>query len=204
MNIKDSQLYFLEESCINKFGIEKGNNIFKTTEQEYKKLCDKANFRNNKAIKEHMLKNLYPTMAYYKALLIHNYESNEAICLVKCETAKSALDKKRKQQIITKIPRTYFWYRLLIKSIIRKKYPTEGWETKWILNNKNEIHFDFSKCLYKDICDEEKCPELCKVFCANDDIAFSGLLPKIRFARNGTLGTGEKYCDFHFIKNKNI
>mgnify|MGYP002226113380 FL=1 len=44
------------------------------------------------------------------------------------------------------------------------------------------------------------CPELCCVYCENDDISFSGLLPKIRFERTGTLGNGSPYCDFHFLK----
>ena len=34
----------------------------------------------------------------------------------------------------------------------------------------------------------------------NDEIAFSGLLPKIRFERSGTLGNGAECCDFHFRK----
>ncbi|WP_242989080.1 L-2-amino-thiazoline-4-carboxylic acid hydrolase [Anaerotruncus colihominis] len=31
-------------------------------------------------------------------------------------------------------------------------------------------------------------------------MSFSGLLPKIRFERTGTLGTGFPYCDFRFFK----
>ena len=46
------------------------------------------------------------------------------------------------------------------------------------------------------------CPELCCVYCENDDISFSGLLPKIRFERTGTLGNGSPYCDFHFLKSE--
>ena len=41
----------------------------------------------------------------------------------------------------------------------------------------------------------------CAVFCENDDIAFSGLMPKIRFERKGTLGKSADCCDFHFVKN---
>jgi hypothetical protein len=58
-----------------------------------------------------------------------------------------------------------------------------------------------TSCIYKDICDAKGCPELCAVFCENDDIAFSGLMPKIRFERKGTLGKGVDCCDFHFVKN---
>ena len=36
----------------------------------------------------------------------------------------------------------------------------------------------------------------------NDDIAFSGLMPEIRFERTGTLGKNADHCDFHFVKNK--
>jgi len=46
------------------------------------------------------------------------------------------------------------------------------------------------------------CPELCTVFCENDDISFRGLMPKIRFERKGTLGQGADKCDFHLINTK--
>lgn len=85
---------------------------------------------------------------------------------------------------------------------MKKKFPAEGWTTEWVRCDGREIHFNFTRCLYKDVCDEQGCPELCPVFCANDDIAFTGLMPKIRFEREQTLGKGGSCCDFHFIKNK--
>ena len=84
----------------------------------------------------------------------------------------------------------------------KKKFPQEGWDTQWIRCDGKEIHFDMTRCIYKDICDTEDCPELCAVFCENDDIAFSGLMPKIRFTRKVTSGKGADRCDFHFVKNK--
>lgn len=200
MEIKKTQLYFLKEDCIKKFGEVKGEKIFLLTEKNYKEFCNKRDYRGSKAIREHMLMNLFPTMAYYKTLREFGYNENEAIKLVKEETFKSALDKKKKQERLKKIPGTYSLYRALIKSVIRKKFPIKGWDTEWVSRNKEAIHFNFYRCLYKDICDEESCPELCKVFCENDDIAFSGLLPKIKFQRNKTLGNGYACCDFHFIR----
>ena len=92
-------------------------------------------------------------------------------------------------------------YRLFVKSVMKKKFPSEGWDIRWVCCDGTEIHFDMTRCIYKDICDAEGCPELCAVFCENDDIAFSGLMPKIRFEREGTLGKNADCCDFHFIKN---
>lgn len=93
-------------------------------------------------------------------------------------------------------------YRLFVKSVMKKKFPHKDWNIEWVRCDEREIHFDLTRCIYKDLCDAEGCPELCAVFCENDDIAFGGLMPKIRFERSGTLGKGSDRCDFHFIKNR--
>lgn len=202
MAFKQTELYFLETDCSEKFGAEKGARIFELAKEIYRSLCEKSDFKGSKAIEKHMKTNLFPTMAYYKALRKSGYAEGEAIELVKQETAKSAEVKKAEQQKFAKMPCTYFLYRLFVKSVMKKKFPAEGWTTEWVRCDGRETHFNFTRCLYKDVCDEQGCPELCPVFCANDDIAFTGLMPKIRFEREQTLGKGGSCCDFHFIKNK--
>ena len=202
MCFKETELYFLEKDCSEEFGAEKGARIFALAETIYNSLCEQADFNRSKAIETHMKTNLFATMAYYKALRESGYAEDEAIGLVKQETAKSAEVKKTEQQKFAKMPCTYFLYRLFVKSVMKKKFPAEGWTTEWVRCDKEEIHFNFTRCLYKDVCDEQGCPELCPVFCANDDIAFTGLAPKIRFEREQTLGRNGRCCDFHFIKNK--
>lgn len=141
-------------------------------------------------------------MAYYRALLEHGYGIDQVPILVCKETAKTANIKRTKQAKIMKIPGTYLMYRLFVKSVMKKNFPQEGWDTQWMRCDSREIHFDLTRCIYKEVCDAEGHPELCAVFCENDDIVFSGLMPKIRFERSGTLGKGSDRCDFHFIKNK--
>ncbi|WP_082853633.1 L-2-amino-thiazoline-4-carboxylic acid hydrolase [Clostridium coskatii] len=46
------------------------------------------------------------------------------------------------------------------------------------------------------------CPELCTVFCANDITTFQGYRPNIIFERQGTIGQGQKVCDFHLKNGK--
>ena len=46
------------------------------------------------------------------------------------------------------------------------------------------------------------CPELCCVYCENDDISFSGLLPKIRFERTGTLAKWFALLRFSFSRSE--
>lgn len=66
--------------------------------------------------------------------------------------------------------------------------------------NAKEIHFDIVRCIYKDMCEKYRCPELCAVFCQSDITAFGGYEPKIIFKRIGTMGEGANCCDFHFIR----
>lgn len=201
-NLTDTKLYFLKKDCIVLFGDEKGAQIYNLSEKIYNKLCNNADYKNNKAIKFHLCANLFPTMAYYKALRKSNYNEHDALTYVRNETVKAAEIKKSDQAKVVNMPCAYFMYRLFIKSVMKKNFPESGWETEWIRCDRKEIHFNLKRCIYKDLCDQEGCSELCSVYCENDDIAFSGLMPKIRFQRAGTLAKGAECCDFHFIKNK--
>ena len=201
MNIKDTKLFFLEKDCKKQFGADKGKEIFQSAAKRYEELCRQADFRENTEIEYHLTMNLFPALAYYQALQMYGLSKEEAISLVRKETVRAANIKKEEQAKTAKLPFAYLMYRLFVKSVMKKKFPQEGWDIQWICCDGKEIHFDMFRCIYKDICDAEGCPELCAVFCENDDIAFSGLMPKIRFERTGTLGQGAGRCDFHFVKN---
>lgn len=200
--IGNTKLYFLEADCSKMFGEKQGKAIFSHTEELYNELCSHADFRNSKAIKYHLTMNLFPTLAYYKMLRQHGYEQKEALSFVRKEAQRAANIKKAEQAKTARMPFAYLMYRLFVKPVMKRNFPKEGWSTRWVQCDGKEIHFDMTRCIYKDICDKEGCSELCAVFCENDDIAFSGLMPKIRFERSGTLGKGADCCDFHFIKNK--
>ena len=200
--LKDTKLFFLEEDCAEQFGVDKGKEFFTRTEKRYDDLCGNADFKGNEAIEKHLTTNLFPTLAYYQALREEGFGQEDALVYVRKETSRAALIKKEEQSKTGSMPCAYLMYRLFAKSVMKKSFPREGWDTQWVRCDGKEIHFDMTRCLYKDTCDKMGCPELCAVFCENDDIAFSGLMPKIRFERNGTLGKGSDRCDFHFIKNQ--
>lgn len=59
----------------------------------------------------------------------------------------------------------------------------------------DHVHFEISSCPYQRHTAALGVPELCNLFCTNDDIIY-GNLPNVRFSRNGTLGRGAAVCDF--------
>lgn len=200
MKISDTTLLFLENDCIQHFGREKGTVIFQRTETIYQELLNKADYRDSVAIQNHLQLKLFPTLAYYKALRADNIGQEEALKYVREETHKAANIQKENMKKLGNMPFAYTIYRLGVKKHMRKNFPDKGWKTEWVKCNQKEIHFHLHTCIYWELTKMYDCPELCCVYCENDDISFSGLLPKIRFERTGTLGTGSSYCDFHFIK----
>lgn len=202
MNLFEStNLSFLQEDCEKQFADPVGSRIYSRAEELYQQLTAKAEDKGNPVIQEHMHGRLFPAMAYYQALLAEGIPQKEALAFVELETQKAAVKNKEKNAQMVRMPFAFLLYRMGVKSYMKKSFPAEGWETEWVRCDADEIHFNLHRCIYWDLCQQNGCPELCTVYCANDITAFSGLMPKIRFERNGTLGEGAEYCDFHFVKN---
>lgn len=199
---ESTNLPFLQEDCQKQFTEEIGNRIFCSAEKWYQRLTAEADYKNNPVIEEHLRVKLFPAMAYYMALLEEGVAQEEALAAVKQETQKAALKNKESNAQMSRLPFAYLLYRMGVKTHMNKNFPSEGWETEWVRCDKNEIHFNLHRCIYWELCQKYGYPELCTVYCANDITAFSGLMPKIRFKRSGTLGERAAYCDFHFIKER--
>ena len=197
---ESTNIPFLQEDCQKQFNEEISNRIFDRAEKWYQKLTVEADYKNNSVIEEHLRVKLFPAMAYYRALLEEGIAQKDALIAVKQETQKAALKDKESNAQMARIPFAYLLFRMGVKKHMNKNFPSEGWETQWVRCDRKEIHFNLHRCIYWELCQQHGCPELCTVYCANDITAFSGLMPKIRFERSGTLGEGATHCDFHFIK----
>lgn len=196
----NTNLPFLQGDCLAIFGAERGAQVFAKTLAVYRELIGSSDFRNNEAVKHHMTAKLFPAMSYYKALQALGIP--DAFEKVRQETQKAALANRERNAKFARMPFVYAMYRLGVKKHMAKNFPPESWKTQWVRCDAAEIHFDLHSCLYHDVCAENGCPELCRLYCENDNIAFSGLLPKIRFVREGTIGEGAAFCDFRFINAK--
>lgn len=202
MRISETTFSFLEKDCMTTFGSKKGRELFQKTETIYQNLLQEVSDRGSKAVKEHLEQKLLPPVAYYKALQSEGIPQEEALEIVREESRKAANQKREKMKGLARLPFAYLVYRLSVKGYMKKNFPAEGWRTQWVECSGKEIHFDLHSCLYWETVNALGCPELCSIYCENDEIAFSGLLPKIRFERAGTLGCGARCCDFHFINEK--
>ena len=200
MDYENTYFPFMKDDCIKEFGNENGQKIYDESCKCFTLLMEKADCRNNKSIKEHFAKNMFPIIAYYLTLLDKGFSKDEAYNLTLKETQKAAHNKKVKNESIARLPFAYKLFKFLSKKIIGKNYPKEGWDIEWIKFDNSEIHMNFNRCIYFEMTSQCGCPELCTVFCRNDNTAFSGFEPKIHFMRTATIAEGAACCDFHFIR----
>jgi hypothetical protein len=109
---------FLKADCINEFGAENGENIYIQACERYTSMLAEADYRNNESIKTHIIKNMYPVIAYYLTLNANGYSKDEAYHLVLKETQKAAHIQKKKNEVIGKFPFAYRIFKLSMKSLL--------------------------------------------------------------------------------------
>ena len=84
--------------------------------------------------------------------------------------------------------------------LTKKKFGANGgFKNIFYYNPKGEYKMDIVSCPYCKYFTELGCPEITKIFCANDDRVY-GNLPGIEFRRKSTLGNGADRCDFYIRK----
>ncbi len=199
MDYSKTHFVFFKEDCLNEFGREDGARIYNQACERYTSMLMNADYRNNKSIEIHIVKNMFPMIAYYLVLQDNGYSKEEAYELTLKESQKAAHIQKEKNESLGRLPFAFQLFKFFVKGIMKKMYPIEGWDTEWIRFDKKEIHMNFKRCIYLELTTQFGCPELCTVFCKNDVVTFSGYEPNIHFKRNGTLAEGDSCCDFHFM-----
>ena len=94
MTLKESKFYFLQDDCCEEFGAEAGMERYQKTEQRYQALQDEYQKAQNPAIREHLLRNLFPPLAYYQTLRSDGFSQQAALELVE-KKPKRPLWKRR-------------------------------------------------------------------------------------------------------------
>lgn len=200
MDYRKTNLNFLCDDLIKEYGEEQGELLYVLICEKYAKLCEKEIQSNNNAMNEHIFKRLLPTIGMYITLIENGFTKEEALIIAHKEIQRNAHYAAKENAKLTKMPFTYSLFKMFAKSHMKKKYPIDGFTVDWKRHDCKEIHFDITRCIYKEMCDKYHCPELCTIFCQSDITAFAGYKPKIRFERLGTIGEGANCCDFHFIR----
>lgn len=142
---------------------------------------------------------IFPSAAIYLTLCEVTSPEN-AYAVIENTAIEHSNEVGRKLANLMKLPGmksffVWFWH-----PMVKKLFgPDSGFQNVFYPKKKGEYRMDVIACPYCRHFTELGCPELTKIFCANDERCY-GNLPGLEFKRNGTLGTGADRCDFYLKK----
>ena len=179
---------------IQHFGKEKALLLWTKAVKEYGLLLPLAADETSSR-KKNLVKGIYPFVAIYRVLLNENMSRELAMEYMFSIMREHTLSGNRKNyERMGKLP---FFF-----SIFRKMFSIglkgASWNVEWISNDPDHLVYNIRKCLWHDACTDLGCPELCRIFCRNDDLNFTDVSKHLHFERSMTLGNGDDCCDFHF------
>ena len=179
------------------FGVTQGQEIYDQACTYYEKLKPMTE-GESKDRQKNMLTNIFPFIAIYKILLRHDMTKYEAMNhMFKITEIYTRTRMRKTYEKAGKLP----FFFPLFKKMFSIGLKGNSWDVEWVSNNKETFEYNITKCLWHDTCKKAGCPELCKIFCHNDEINFIDVSPRLFFKRSMTIGNGDPYCDFHFYRH---
>lgn len=138
---------------------------------------------------------IFPSAAIYLTLR-EAVDPAIAYAVIENAAIKNSTKTGRKIAGMLRLPgmkRLFVW---IWDPMTRKMFASEsGFENVFYPRKKGEYRMDVVACPYDRYFTQLGCPELTKIFCANDNRCY-GNLPGVEFLRSGTIGTGADRCDF--------
>ncbi|MCR4703269.1 MAG: L-2-amino-thiazoline-4-carboxylic acid hydrolase [Saccharofermentans sp.] len=177
-------------------GQDKAARIASTAQSRYGVLLSE-NQSDNKALRAHTFKRIYPSIAVYESLLAEGISSEKAVWYIREYFQRfSAKTVPHIQRLIRitglagKMPGLFF-------KIAVKNFGTDaGFVYEFPESHGNEARFNIVKCPYMETCTRYGCPEITKAFCDGDDAGYGNLHPRLIWGRTKTIGRGGDCCDF--------
>ncbi len=170
-------------------------------EINYAHLRADAPQRENKALQAHLLGNILPGLALYRALQDVLGSQDQALKVVEQAyiqvfPAKLAL----KVRALQYVPLPFDLFRKALHWQMETSFPQEGWQIEWLEDNARHVAFNLHTCLYLDTLRAYGAEELTAVFCRLDDLMYDPPLKYMNWERTTTLARGGPYCDFRWSK----
>lgn len=193
--MKIKQQKQIRSFLIEAFGNDRGDALFGAQDKMLGALIANTKNKSESQMKT-LTQTILPRIALYKALLGDGIPEADAYAYVqKYMLEKVAVKKHKSTARMEIVPGFYALYSKIFLRIMRKTDLQESTQS----HDKKSFDVTITKCLWHTACVENGCAELCRLFCAVDDVTYGGLR-KIGFTRTQTLGNGGDCCDFHFFR----
>ena len=193
--MKIKQQKQIRSFLVEAFGNDRGDALFGAQDKMPGTLIANTKNKTESQMKT-LTQTILPRIALYKALLGDGIPAADVYAYVqKYMLEKVAVKKHKSVAGMEIVPGFYALYSKIFLRIMRKTDLQKSTQS----HDKKSFDVTITKCLWHTACVENGCAELCRLFCAVDDVTY-GELRKIGFTRTQTLGNGGDCCDFHFFR----
>jgi hypothetical protein len=187
-----------QEGLTRALGPEKTAEIVDNVGLRYGQLFDERRRYENNALQRHLDENILPGLALYQVLRDDGYAEDKAL-----EIAGGAFEawgdrQRRTMAMMGKLPFYYGAIRLLVRPMMSRAFPCQGWDIAWREVSAQVVAFDIQRCFYLDTLRAYGVEELTSIYCDLDDLIYEGVSPHVAWERTRTLGRGDDVCDFRF------
>ncbi|HWR60925.1 MAG TPA: L-2-amino-thiazoline-4-carboxylic acid hydrolase, partial [Clostridia bacterium] len=177
---------------------KKGELLYEDACKSLELLKNKTDYKS-KNQKKYMEGGIFPVMSVYQALQKSGQSKAKAYEHMKKMIGENT--RKHTRKMWTRLGKLPFFFSLF-RMMFSKGLEGDSWDVLWVSNDKSKFEYNIQRCLWHDTFSEYGCPELCAIFCHNDEINFTNVSKYLRFNRENALGYGGECCDFHFYSNK--
>ncbi len=153
-----------------------------------------------RALRYHLERGILPGLALYQTLLAEGDDQETALADVERAIDLLSVRLGRVMSLLGRLPDAFGIFRRVVTWVMRLGFPAEGWEMEPVENSDSCVAYDVRRCFYLDTLTSYGAPELTRVFCSGDDVAFPELAPAITWERKTTLGRGGERCDFRWCR----
>jgi hypothetical protein len=177
-SIKRSIFYQFDKYSKNRYNLEVNlsdmDEAFNVNVLEYKTIT-------NKAARKHLEFIILPAVSVYEYLIIKKINEAKALKYLEEYVMNYYSRYAKVYRIFGKLPFFYNIFRWILPSYM-KSYPTPFWKIEWYKNNKLEIAFNITDCLYYKTFMKYSCVNLTPIFCRVDNLCYDNNFLRCRRA----------------------
>jgi hypothetical protein len=174
--------------------------VVQESRNRYRELLDGRHLYANRALRNHLERNILPGIALYQTLKSGEGTEGQALQLAELAFHEWGMASRQTMTRVGRLPFFYWLLRVTAKPMMRRNFPEEGWEIKWVEISSEQTSFNMRSCFYLQVLEDYGVPELAPLYCSVDDAIYEGVSPYVKWARKRTLARGDEYCDFRFVR----
>lgn len=154
----------------------------------------------NRALCKHLESNILPGLALYQVLLEEDDDQEAVLGEVETlfEAAFSGL--RKLMPLLGHLPDPFAVFRKAAHWGLELGFPPQGWEMETVEDSDRCFAFNVHRCFYLDVLTAYGAPELTRLYCRMDDLAYNALPSSITWERTKTLGRGDDICNFRWCR----